>query len=51
MAHKENQAVVQWLEDKANEIRLLSIDCTNASKSGKSCFMEGRAEGVLVKIT
>ena len=34
MAHKPDSAVVRYLEDKANEIRILSIECTNASKSG-----------------
>lgn len=34
MTHKPSTALVQYLEDKANEIRVLSIECTNASKSG-----------------
>jgi len=47
--HKESSSVVQYLQDKANEIRILSIECTNASKSGHptSCMSAAEILSVL----
>ncbi|KAL5267868.1 hypothetical protein ACHWQZ_G004796 [Mnemiopsis leidyi] len=49
MSHKPTTALVQYLEDKANEIRILSIECTNASKSGHptSCMSAAEIFSVL----
>jgi len=48
-SHKPNNALVEYLEDKANEIRVLSIECTNASKSGHptSCMSAAEVLSVL----
>jgi len=49
MSHKPSHDLVQFLEDKANEIRILSIECTNASKSGHptSCMSAAEILSVL----
>jgi len=49
MSHKPSSALIQYLEDKANEIRILSIECTNASKSGHptSCMSAAEILSVL----
>jgi len=49
MSRKPSTAIVQYLEDKANEIRILSIECTNKSKSGHptSCMSAAEILSVL----
>lgn len=49
MTHKADSSLVKYLEDKANEVRILSIECTNASKSGHptSCMSAAEVFSVL----